>query len=128
MRRLLAFAGLVGVALAAAVRLRRWIDVVEVEGRSMAPTLLPGDWLIVERRSYFRRRPRIGEIVLAGDPLLPSRELIKRVAGIGTAGLELRGDNPAASTDSATFGLFPEAAIRWRAIFRCWPPRGIRFV
>ena len=128
MPRLLAFAGLVGVVLAAAAQLRRWIDVVEVEGRSMAPTLLPGDWLIVERRSYVRRRPRIGEIVLVGDPRLPSRELIKRVARIGTAGLELRGDNAAASTDSATFGPLPEAAITWRAIFRCWPPRGIRLV
>ena len=33
---------------AAAVAGGRWLDVVEVRGRSMAPTLLPGDRLLVE--------------------------------------------------------------------------------
>jgi nickel-type superoxide dismutase maturation protease len=103
---------------------RRWLDVVEVRGRSMAPSLLPGDRLVVESHTYQGRTARVGEVVLAADPRRPERELIKRVAAIdeGTASAELRGDDPAASTDSREFGAVPLSAIRWRAAFRYWPP------
>jgi len=102
---------------------RRWLDVVEVRGRSMAPSLLPGDRLLVESHTYQDRSPRLGEVVLAADPRVPERELIKRVAAIdeATASAELRGDHPAASTDSREFGAVPLSAIRWRAVFRYWP-------
>ena len=104
---------------------RRWLDVVEVRGGSMAPSLLPGDRLLVESHSYQGRAPRAGEVVLAGDPRDPDRELIKRVASIDDAGAsaELRGDAPEASTDSRAFGAIPLSAIRWRAAFRYWPPQ-----
>jgi nickel-type superoxide dismutase maturation protease len=112
-----------GAGLAAVAAARRWFDIVEVQGSSMAPTLLPGEWLLVERRTYARRRPRVGEIVLAADPREPTRELVKRVAAVvepaGT--LELRGDAPDASTDSRTFGAIPMSAVRWRVVARCWP-------
>ncbi len=103
---------------------RRWLDVVEVRGGSMAPSLLPGDRLLVESRSYQGRAPRPGEVVLAADPRKPERELIKRVASIDDAAssAELRGDAPAASTDSREFGALTLSAIRWRAVFRYWPP------
>jgi nickel-type superoxide dismutase maturation protease len=103
---------------------RRWLDVVEVRGRSMAPSLLPGDRLLVESHTYRDRPPRLGEVVLAADPRQPERELIKRVATIdeAAASAELRGDDPAASTDSREFGAVPLSAIRWRAVYRYWPP------
>ena len=104
---------------------RRWLDVVEVRGASMAPSLLPGDRLLVESHSYQGRVPRPGEVVLAADPREPARELIKRVASIDDAAssVELRGDAPEASTDSRAFGAIPLSAIRWRAVFRYWPPQ-----
>jgi nickel-type superoxide dismutase maturation protease len=104
---------------------RRWLDVVEVRGGSMAPSLLPGDRLLVESHSYRGHPPRRGEVVLARDPREPERELIKRVAAVdrAAASAELRGDAPAASTDSREFGAVPLSAIRWRAVFRYWPPR-----
>jgi len=103
---------------------RRWLDVIEVRGGSMEPTLLPGDRLLVESRSYQGRAPRPGEVVLAADPRQPDRELIKRVASIDEAEstVELRGDAPEASTDSRVFGAVPLATIQWRAVFRYWPP------
>jgi nickel-type superoxide dismutase maturation protease len=103
---------------------RRWLAVVEVRGGSMAPSLLPGDRLLVEAHSYQGRAPRAGEVVLAADPRQPDRELIKRIASIDNAGssAELRGDAPEASTDSRAFGAIPLSAIRWRAVFRYWPP------
>jgi nickel-type superoxide dismutase maturation protease len=106
---------------------RRWLDVVEVRGGSMAPSLLPGDRLLVESRTYHLRRPRPGEVVLAADPRMPERELIKRVTAVDddTASAELRGDDPAASTDSREFGAVPLTAIRWRAAYRYWPPQRV---
>lgn len=104
----------IGLAIAAAAAARRWLDVVEVRGRSMAPTLLPGDRLLVVR---MHRAPRAGEVVLAPDPREPRRELVKRVAGVGSGGIDLRGDNVAASTDARV----AQDRIRWRAVLRYWP-------
>lgn len=105
-------------AVLAWLALRR-IDAVEVRGASMAPRLLPGDRLVAIRLG---RPPRVGEVVLAPDPRLPNRELVKRVAGAGPAGVFLRGDNRAATTDSMTFGPVPRTAVGWRVIGRYWPP------
>jgi nickel-type superoxide dismutase maturation protease len=117
-------AAALGAGVAAVAFARRWLDVVEVHGGSMVPALLPGEWLLVERRTYTRRQPRVGEIVLAADPREPDRELIKRVMAVDTesATLDLRGDAPDASTDSRTFGGLPMTSVRWRVIARYFPP------
>ncbi len=109
---------LIGLLLAAAalVVARGRLDVVQVRGRSMASTLLPGDRLLVARLPA-----RVGDIVLARDPREPQRELIKRVAAIGASGVVLRGDNAAASTDVRTFGVLPADAVAWRVVGRYWP-------
>lgn len=103
------------LAIAAAAAARRWLDVVEVRGRSMAPSLLPGDRLLVVR---MHRAPRAGDVVLAPDPREPRRELVKRVALVESGGVDLRGDNVAASTDAR---VGPDR-VRWRAVLRYWPP------
>jgi signal peptidase I len=103
------------VVLAAATAARHWLDAVEVRGRSMAPTLLPGDRLLVIR---LLRPPQPGEVVLAPDPRDMRRELVKRVAAVNVAGVELRGDNRSTSTEAR---VAPEA-IRWRVVARYWPP------
>ena len=107
-----------GVALAGLLILaRRRLDTVEVRGRSMAPTLLPGDRLLVARAIA-----RPGDVVLARDPRDSGRELIKRVARVGRDGVRLLGDNPASSTDARAFGALPPRDIQWRAVLRYWPP------
>jgi nickel-type superoxide dismutase maturation protease len=112
-----------GIGIGAVLVARRWLDVVEVEGESMVPTLQPGDWLVVERRTYLRRLPRPGEIVLARDPRDPQRELVKRVVSVDREAwtVELGGDRAFASTDSRTFGAVPGATVRWRVLWRYWP-------
>jgi nickel-type superoxide dismutase maturation protease len=82
----------------------------------MAPTLLPGDRLLVVRAP-----PRIGDVVLTRDPREPMRELIKRVTAVDAIGVRLRGDNVTASTDERTFGPVPPDAVEWRALVRFWP-------
>ncbi len=56
----------IAAGVVAGIAARRWLDVVEVRGRSMAPTLLPGDRLLV-----VRAWPRVGDVVLAVRPALP---------------------------------------------------------
>jgi nickel-type superoxide dismutase maturation protease len=103
-------------AVAAAIAARRWFDVVEVRGRSMAPTLLPGDRLLVARLPGRR-----GDVVLSADPREPGRELIKRVSSVDAGRVTLRGDNPAASTDARSFGSVAGSGVRWRVVARYWP-------
>ncbi|HSK94453.1 MAG TPA: S26 family signal peptidase [Candidatus Angelobacter sp.] len=113
---------LVALGWAAALTWRiaaRQLDVVEVRGRSMAPTLLPGDRMLA---ALLHRRPRIGEIVITTDPRDPAREIVKRVWTVGPAGIEVRGDNPAWSTDARAFGVIPVSRVRWTVVARLWPP------
>lgn len=107
--------------LGAALVARRWLDIGAIEGRSMAPTLLPGDWLLLERVTYRLRTPRPGDVAVAIDPRDAGRELIKRVTEVDAFGVTLRGDNRTASTDARAFGVIPISALRWRAILRYWP-------
>jgi nickel-type superoxide dismutase maturation protease len=109
---------LLGGVTAAAFSFGRRLDAVQVRGLSMAPTLRPGDRLIIRRDA---RPPTVGDLVIARDPREPERELIKRVTAIADGGVELRGDNPGASTDGRTFGPVPPEALAWRVMFRYWP-------
>ena len=101
------------LAVAVAATLRR----VEVVGASMAPTLLPGDRLLVVR--WLPHPP--GSIVAVPDPRRPERLLVKRVRAVGPAGVEVRGDAEAASTDSRHFGPVPARSVIGRAVWRYAP-------
>lgn len=89
-----------------------------VEGRSMTPTLLPGDRLLVVPAP----RPRVGDLVVVPDPRHDPRLLVKRVVAIRSGTVELRGDNPDASTDSRDFGGVPMGMVRGRVVRRYAPP------
>lgn len=81
----------------------------------MVPALRPGDFLLVR----WGARPRPGDVVVLA---LPDRPLgIKRLIGQVPGGWWVEGDNPAASTDSRTFGPVPDAAVRGRVVLRYWP-------
>jgi len=89
---------------------------VAVEGHSMEPTLSPGDRLLVLRA----RRPRPGDVVAVRDPR-DGRVLVKRIGALGDDGVVLRGDNPAASTDSRSFGPVPRGAVLGTVVRRYAP-------
>ena len=129
-RALFLVLGTLAAVGAAAVAGGRWFDLVEVRGRSMAPALLPGDRLLVERLTYRRRGPRAGEIVLAADPRQPSRELVKRIGLVDPprAAPSWLVTHREASTDSRAFGPVDLADLRWRVVVRCWPPGRIGLV
>jgi signal peptidase I len=110
-----------------------------VEGESMAPALMPGDWVVAVRP----RRIRRGDVVVLEDPRTPGFELVKRIVGLpgdrlevtGTweagdvAGVVLgadefwvEGDLPERSTDSRTFGPVRRDRIRGVVLVRYWSP------
>jgi Predicted transcriptional regulator len=126
--------GLLGVlAGVAARRFRR----IEVTGESMAPTLEPGDRVVVVRGW----RPRTGDIVACLDPRDPNRTMVKRVASEPGGCLRIEGgpalsagqgyivlgDNSDASTDSRHFGAIDNKSFIGRLIFR-YSPEGRRGV
>jgi nickel-type superoxide dismutase maturation protease len=90
---------------------------VEVSGDSMRPTLEPGDRLLV----LAWRRIRAGDLVALADPRLPERTLVKRVAEVDRVKLTVVGDDPAASTDSRSFGPVPRATVLGRVVYRYAP-------
>ena len=106
---------LAGVVIAVVLRP---LGRVVVEGGSMRPTLEPGDrLLVVRRRSY-----RPGAVVAVADPR-DGRLLVKRVVAVTDDGrLVMAGDDPAASTDSRTFGPVSPALVRGEAVRRYFPP------
>ncbi len=83
----------------------------------MAPAFAPGDRLLVSR--WARWGP--GSVVALPDPRLPGRMLIKRVHSVGPDGIEVRGDNEEASTDSRTFGPVAPSRVTGRVIYRYAP-------
>ena len=111
---------ILGIGTALGFLASRWTDAVAVRGSSMAPTLEPGDLLLVERWTFTRRAPRAGDVVLARDPRNGGRELIKRVMSVSGGRVQLRGDG-SASTDSRVFGDLPLEAVPWRVALRYWP-------
>ena len=96
----------------------------------MAPTLLPGDRLYVDRRApsdSYRR----GQIVVIDDPETAGRWLIKRFHAtpsepadtpVPQGTLFLVGDNARESRDSRTFGPVPTSRVVGRVRTRYWPP------
>ena len=127
MKRLGAWiAALVAVVLA----FRLWRPFrVEVAGRSMEPTLRPGDWLVATRRGS--RVP--AAVVVVRDPRT-GLDLVKRIAagpGEHAAGRRLGpdeflvlGDNAEGSTDGRTFGAVGATAIEGVVRLRYWPRPG----
>lgn len=138
-------AAAVVVAGVLAVWARRF-ERVTVAGTSMVPTLLPGDRLLVWR-GLGRRAGREGGRRLAGcragdlvvvrgqgaggvapgqgaGGLGPGHEpapVVKRVVAVGSGGVTVAGDNPAASTDSRDYGAVPLSAVAGRVVYRYAP-------
>jgi signal peptidase I len=117
-------------------RARRGPWRVEVAEASMAPAVLPGDWLLVD--PTIGRWPRRGSLVIVREPGSGTL-IVKRVAARGGDSVRiasgqielgpdeawLRGDNPGPSVDSRQYGAVPLAALVARVWLRYGPGRRI---
>ena len=124
-------------------------NVVEVTmclGPSMMPTFQQqGDYVLTEHITPALGRLRVGDVVIARSPTNPAQVVCKRVLGregdvirppgtlaardpaeapvvVPRGHVWLQGDNTANSTDSRAYGAVPEALVRGRVFYRCWPP------
>jgi nickel-type superoxide dismutase maturation protease len=99
-------------------RLRGLPRRVTVAGDSMLPSFRAGDRLLVVPT----RNLSAGQVVALRDPTAPDRLLVKRVREVAGDGLDVRGDNEQASTDSRTFGAVPSTMVIGRVVYRYHPP------
>ncbi|KAL7263173.1 hypothetical protein ACSBR1_001365 [Camellia fascicularis] len=108
-----------------------------ITSSSMYPTLRVGDRIIVERASYYVRRPAIHDIVIfrapAQQPEFMEEEIfIKRIVARAGDSVEtvprghvyVLGDNRNNSNDSHSWGPLPVKNIVGRFVMRCHKPSG----
>jgi nickel-type superoxide dismutase maturation protease len=119
----------VAATLAAlAVAVLRWRPSrIEIQGASMVPTLLPGDWALAVARRRYRR----GDVVVVEHPGRPRYEMVKRIGGVPGERIEERalgpkefwivGDREDASTDSRHFGPVRDEHLRAKVLLVYWP-------
>jgi len=125
MRRRVGIAAAVLGVFAVARARTRWFP-VRVEGTSMVPTLLPGDFLAV--RALRSGEPRAEQLVVIRTA---DREVVKRVVHphdgtLATDEYWVEGDNAEASTDSRTDGPVLRDAIVGVVRARYKPLRSMR--
>lgn len=97
-------------------RLRRR---VRVTGSSMLPLLKPNDEVLVDIKAYQQAKPKVGDVVVAKHPEKHNLEIIKRITEVfQNDRYFLKGDNPAFSTDSRSFGAIDLASLKGRVTCR----------
>jgi nickel-type superoxide dismutase maturation protease len=114
----LGIVGLVIAILAAAGLRPRLFRRVRVAGDSMLPAFRAGDRLVCGPPAWIRP----GTVVAVKDPRAPDRLMVKRVHAVGPTWIEVRGDNPQASTDTRQFGPVPRSRLVGRIVYRYGPP------
>jgi nickel-type superoxide dismutase maturation protease len=127
-RSVLTAAGGAATLAALAVALFRWRPSrVEIQGASMMPTLLPGDWALAVSRPRYRR----GDVVVVEHPGRPGYEMVKRLGGVPGERIDDRalgpeefwivGDREDASTDSRHFGPVRTEHLKAKVLLVYWP-------
>jgi signal peptidase I len=69
------------------------IKAYRIPASSMAPALLVGDHLVVNKKYYHNEKPIRGDIIVFPLPTNTSKDYIKRVIGLSGEKLEIRNDN-----------------------------------
>ena len=110
---------------------------VRVEGISMEPTLLNGQYLVMNKMAYKFSEPRDGDIILLHSPV-GNQTLVKRLVGtpgdlvnlpgcrtcpirLGPDQYFVAGDNRPQSLDSRRFGPVNRDVILGKVEARFWP-------
>ncbi len=63
-----------------------------VDGPSMSPNLTGAEFLLVNKLSYLASDPKRGDIIVFRSPRNPDEDLVKRVVGLPTEVVEIRGE------------------------------------
>jgi type IV secretory pathway protease TraF len=127
-RRPLAALSAAATVAAIAVALVRWQPSrIEIQGASMVPTLLPGDWAL----AVSGRRSHRGDVMVVEHPGRPGYEMVKRITAlpgetVGERTLDgdeywVEGDREEASSDSRHFGPVRREHLKARVVLVYWP-------
>ena len=75
---------LVTILIAAVIffTLQVTVGAIKIYGTSSFPNIQPGDYILMEKVTYFFRDPHRGEMIILHAPYNESTDLIKRVIGI----------------------------------------------
>ena len=95
------------------------IRLAKVRGESMAPTLMPGDYMIIIKA----RTLRPGFVVLVDHPKYGT--IVKRVKSIENDEISLEGDGPD-STSTEAMGSIHVKAVRGRVRWAITAPNGFK--
>lgn len=101
-------------------------QLVEVTGPSMAPTLLNGDWLLIQRIGSGAGQVREGDVVVLRHPLQQDLLIVKRAVERRAGGWWVMGDNAFVQNDSREFGTVPDDMVVARARGRFRPPSEVQ--
>lgn len=66
-----------------------FIDIMKVEGKSMANTVIHAEKLLIDKFTYQLRNPKRGEIIIFDDPLDQQHMVIKRVVALEGETIEI---------------------------------------
>jgi len=69
------------------------IKAYSIPSTSMAPGILQGDHIIVDKKYYNREKPKRGDIVVFQNPRDTSKKLLKRIIGLPGDKIEINGRN-----------------------------------
>ena len=86
-----------------------------ITGKSMVPTFMEGDIVLVNRMAYLFTKPQLNDIIVLRDPRNQSK-VIKRITKISHDCYFVEGDNKKESTDSRVYGEIERKAIIGKVI------------
>ena len=80
----------VGLAIVLFLILRVGVQSTVVEGASMHPNFVDGEWVLVNKLAYRWGAPERGDVIVFAAPNEPEKDYIKRIAGLPGETVHLR--------------------------------------
>lgn len=82
------------IALILALIIRTFIfQPFYIPSRSMVPTLVPGDRILVTKFNYWFSQPKRGDVIVFKYPVNPDKDFVKRIIALGGETLSIRNNN-----------------------------------